>query len=853
MTPQNLPEYDELKELFFGVVAKRVSERMPELDKYNFVPYLNSSLFEPTEELSIAELKDNVQISIYKGSVLKRKGYMNPLEYLLLFLDAYDFGATESENGLRKENKTLINASVLGLIFEQINGYKDGSFYTPGNITQYMCKEALQRAVIQKFNDKKGWNCQTLTDVGNQCIMEKVSIKEKNDIINSIRICDPGVGSGHFLVSALNEIINIKNQLFALCDANGSLFNGDLSVANDELYVTDANGDVFTYNPKVSTSQTIQEILFNEKRTIIENCLFGVDINPNSVNICRLRLWIELLKNAYYHPDGTLETLPNIDINIKCGNSLVSYYPVEIGQVVCGKGNLSKEIKEYKEKVRKYKQENDKEEKQKVKTAIAQIKRKIAPDIQLQLELDDSFAAQNREALDKHIYHNSMEWMIEFPEVLDNDGHFQGFDVVIGNPPYFNIQTLGAKSQYAEFVKNAYNDIWQDKSDILFYFFRLAMKLAKGTICFITSNAYLFSDKAQKLRKKMIEEKRLHKIINFEEYMVFPKVSITTCITLMTNDNSVFYAVNMKGKEHTSEEVIGYIDDPANTFKVNLSANAVFALVNSRIADLNAIIDGKHETLDKLVKMGKGMETAADPVFLFDTYPSQFPADFIKKRVTGSNMDKFVILPKDVYILYFEEINEFEDLPPAIQNHLNAHKSELSNRATVKNEGKKWWKYSRPMHRELYDLPKLFCSRRNFNNKFCYDDSCDYIGFSNMTVIFDTEKKYPIKYILALLNSKTLNFRYKSIGKQTGGGSFEYFPNEVGKLPIPFATPAQQQPIIDLVDQILVAKKANPPQDTSALEQQIDLLVYRLYGLSYDDVLTIDPNTAITKAEYENV
>ena len=143
------------------------------------------------------------------------------LKYLLTFLDAYDF-ASEGSEGVQDEAKTLINASVLGLIFEKINGHKDGSVFTPGFITMYMCREAIQRVVIQKFNEQYGWHCATFTDLQNK---ELVSISEANEIINSLKICDPTVGSGHFLVSALNELIHIKYELGILIDKEGKVTN----------------------------------------------------------------------------------------------------------------------------------------------------------------------------------------------------------------------------------------------------------------------------------------------------------------------------------------------------------------------------------------------------------------------------------------------------------------------------------------------------------------------------------------------------------------------------------------------------------------------------------------------------
>ena len=354
---------------------------------------------ENEEKCQISGLRDD-NLPIHRQTVLrdsrnsKRLGGELPvLEYLFRFLDAYDFGSEPNDESLTRDtHKTLINASVLGLIFEKINGYKEGSFFTPGFITQYMCRESIRRAVVQKFNEAKGWNCQTFEDLTDK----DLDRTEANQIINSLRICDPAVGSGHFLVSALNELIAIKADLHILNRTDGRRLKNKIVVENDELMVYDEDGEPFVYNPKDDESLLVQQSLFEEKRGIIENCLFGVDINPNSVNICRLRLWIELLKNAYYKQDGEFETLPNIDINIKCGNSLVSYYPLQIGKTVSATDNLKDEIKRYKESVESYKRESNKVEKQKVKESIARLKHMIAPGIQLSLELEAKDIEANR-------------------------------------------------------------------------------------------------------------------------------------------------------------------------------------------------------------------------------------------------------------------------------------------------------------------------------------------------------------------------------------------------------------------------------------------------------------------------
>ncbi len=315
---ETLPEFDQVQELFFEVLAKEPNERPePVRTRYARVPYLNSSLFEPTplerKTLFISALKDSLSLPVYAQTVLRdesgkrRAGTLEPLDYLLRFLNAYDF-ASDGSAAIQEQNKTLINASVLGLIFEKINGYRDGSFFTPGFITMYMCRQTLRRAVVQRFNEAYGWDCADFDTLTDRLDAHKPDVRAAaNALIDGLRIVDPAVGSGHFLVSALNELLVIKHDLKILQyhDNGHRAKEFNLVVDNDELVVTDDSGALFEYHaphpggPRTE-NQRFQETLFHEKKNLIENCLFGVDINANSVKICRLRLWIELLKNSFY-------------------------------------------------------------------------------------------------------------------------------------------------------------------------------------------------------------------------------------------------------------------------------------------------------------------------------------------------------------------------------------------------------------------------------------------------------------------------------------------------------------------------------------------------------------------------
>ncbi len=351
LTTENFNDFNALNTLFFEVLAKKNNERLSEIKENKIlekIPYLNSSLFDKTPlELKGYEIKllDNKKLEIYKNSVLKKhEDYQKQkdlkplplLKYLFEFLHLYDFTTTPKDikDNTNTSESCLINPSVLGLVFEKLNGYKEGSFYTPSFITSYMCKESITPIVLDKFNAIYQWDCENLKALRGK-IDRNFSNEKAKEYLNTLltlRICDPAVGSGHFLVSALNKMVLIAYKLGLIA----SLYRHELKLENDEIIIHTPEDKVFKYTIPHSENDPhhhIQKELFELKKSIIENCLFGVDINPNSCEITKLRLWIELLKYSYYifeegKNTNNLETLPNIDINIKCANSLIFNFPL---------------------------------------------------------------------------------------------------------------------------------------------------------------------------------------------------------------------------------------------------------------------------------------------------------------------------------------------------------------------------------------------------------------------------------------------------------------------------------------------------------------------------------------------
>ena len=606
---EKIHDFDELYKLFHQVLDRRVSDRTASVkQKYSRIPYLNSSLFEisPLEDLTIKinSLDDAGKLEFLNTTVLKEEKKKNntlpTLEYLFRFLDAYDFGSEGGED-IAEDNKTIINTSVLGKVFEKINGYKDGSIFTPGFITMYMSRQSLRSAVVQKFNEyfkTKGIaEVNTFEELYNQ--IDKIGIPKANEIINSIRACDPAVGSGHFLVSMLNELIVIKAELGILVDKTGKrLRDYEIVVENDELIISDENG-IFEYNYQNKESQRVQEAIFNEKQTIIENCLFGVDINPKSVMICRLRLWIELLKNSYYKNPANisgqelpeLETLPNIDINIKCGNSLISRYTLDVDL----KKALQKSkwnIQSYQLAVMTYRNAKSKDEKHEMERLINEIKSNFETEIsftdkrfkklaELRGELsgltsettlfdktEKEKAAWNKkvneltEAICKQeqlieeiknnvIYKNAFEWRFEFPEVLNDNGDFVGFDLVIGNPPYIRQEEI---STFKPYLQQKYPS-YAGTADLYVYFIDLGIQVLDtcGDFTFIIPNKWMRAGYGKNLRNNIIKQK-VELIIDFGDLQVFEEATTYPCILSFSKSESSgsFYAANIDTLDYPS-------------------------------------------------------------------------------------------------------------------------------------------------------------------------------------------------------------------------------------------------------------------------------------------------------------
>ncbi|EJP4017669.1 Eco57I restriction-modification methylase domain-containing protein [Campylobacter coli] len=921
---KKIPDFDKLSELFFEILAKGRSARKK--SEFAYLPYLNSSLFEKQSienTLEISNLNNDLKLNYYKNTVLKddkckaKKGQVGLLEYLFEFLDSFDFGSDDEQSEILSQ-KELISSSVLGNVFEKLNGYKEGSFYTPSFITSYMCKESITKVVLDKFNTQFDLDAKDISELRKS--LRKEDKKAQKEFLNSIKICDPAVGSGHFLVSALNVMLSIYDEL--------NLFDEEfyLEVQNDEILITNHKGEFIEYKrPKTPKDKAhlIQQELFHTKKDIIENNLFGVDINPNSCEITKLRLWIELLKHSFYQSfdDGNyhdLKTLPNIDINIKCGNSLVSYF--ETGKSLSHYPNIKERMSKYKRIVKDYKEGfytdkshinqeiknlkisfknfcfadkfkkemksfNDKCEKYSKKygnfLAVDDENLKFFVSANLTLfDFDEKEATKEFANLKKE-YDNifnlesnhPFEWRFEFPEILDDDGNFKGFDLIIGNPPYIRQEEL--KELKPHLAKNY--KVYKGTSDIYTYFYELGFNVLKenGILSFITSNKYTRAGYGEALREFLLKNTYILKYIDLNGIKVFDSATVDTSILCFekskSKDNKFKYLALSNEILKTCAYNIGLYKDFAE-FSQNSLSKESFTFSDENTSALKAKIERIGTPLKEWqgLNIYRGILTGYNEAFIIttekrneilanckDEAEKERTAKLIRKMLRGRDIKRYSYEWAGLWVIFIpwhfpnvekpktmlENEQDLKEQYLSLYKHLLSHKERLSKRNKEETGIRYEWyclqrwgaNYYQEFEREKIVYPCIMAKEPCFS----YETS---FAFAMAPANIITSNSDILKYILAFLNS---DFIYLMLIKFYMGGGIEgeLKTNNLEKLSIPKINSKNEKladELINLVDEILKAKEQDKNANTQELENKINSLVYKLYNLTEEEIKIIE-------------
>ncbi len=879
LTTENFKDFNSLNTLFFEVLAKKNSDRSQDTTKKNKIlekiPYLNSSLFDKTPlESKGHEIKslDNYALEFHPKSVLKKdENYQKEkelplLKYLFAFLRAYDFTTTPKDikDNTNTSESRLINPSVLGLVFEKLNGYKEGSFYTPSFITSYMCKESISQVVLDKFNQKYNIECEKLDELKNYLKNESYKEdkrKEYLQLLLTLRVCDPAVGSGHFLVSALNEMVWIAYKLGLIA----SLHRYDLKLENDEIIIHHApTGEIFNYKKPHSENDPhhqIQKELFELKKSIIENCLFGVDINPNSCEITKLRLWIELLKYSYYifekgKNTNALETLPNIDINIKCANSLISRFSLhdDLKKIP----NIKAKIQEYKDLVAQYKDPNplfplnktdlinkiqdlkntfsltlkDPKTKAELEKAIEKhIKKyndfalddkslldglnyfipnlfgtpKLSPK-----EEEEAFASYGRiralrkkldDALSGREYHNAFEWRFEFPEVLNDEGDFLGFDCIIGNPPYMQVKKGLYSSIFYPFSEG--KDIGKQNTYKVFIELGFNLTKQKGLISLITQSSIMCDCSAQFTRELLLKYCQIHYFVEFnKKQKLFSNVIQGVCVLEFLKDRP--------NKEHAFKIAINNTQIQMNQIQYEqIKQDEILKFFP--LYEIPLIKSGEMEIVRKI---------KTDKISL---------RDLLEKSLQGN-----------INTIHLKDIQDQKETNGRIYKGANCHRYFLDTQYLFAKDNQ----ITQQIFEKNY-YQNIIVTQNITGTSDAYRIHANLIEVKNQEMLFlDTcnlsycKEREHAKFLVGLLNSRLLDWLFRKTSTNNHVNLYE-----LETLPIPQITKSNQptaDKIIALVDKILKTKEKDPKANTQRLEKEIDALVYQLYHLTDEEIKTIE-------------
>lgn len=812
-----------LEPLFFGILNTKPAEREALFTDYGWdksllnewkdIPYLNGGLFERDEE----DEPDSVF----------------PAEYfakLFQFFSEYNFTIDENDPN---DAEVGVDPEMLGKIFENLlEDNKDkGAFYTPKEIVRYMCQESLI-AYLET-------NTSVAKDKIRQFVLSPeegisgISEKWKGTLMKAleeVKICDPAIGSGAFPMGLLNELLHCREVL------SGEHYNR-------------------------------AEI----KKSIIQNNIYGVDIEKGAVDIARLRFWLSIVVD-----EETPSPLPNLDYKIMQGNSLIeSFMGVDLSKLT-----YEKEYKKDKGEISLF--DDEKNRLQKTVSHLlssyyscsdhdrkVKLQQEISDTINKQLEAQ----AYNPSILAKLKEINLTEnnkfflWHTWFSDVFTRDDK-DGFDIVIGNPPY-----IGEKG-HKEIFQPVKSDIhlgqyYLGKMDYFYFFFHLAFNMLSlnGVATFITTNYYPTALGARKLRADIKDRMNIKTLFNLGELRLFENApgqhNMISSFSKGKNDcKCQVIDVHKKGALNPlmftsiisrKDEDTAYAD-VAQEDLYDGEENYIRLQNSSGDNPLSSLLDKiqlGNNTLGNIADVNTGLFTACDKVFIGDCdeiickiSPTLFEKSLLKPLFKNSDIHRFYtdeMITK--YVIYHHEKANYElcDIPNILE-YLKLHKDKLQNRKDNSLKGAlkrgRWDVMALPKITVDFCGPKIVCPQRNKVNTFGYNE-CDWYASADVYYITNPNKDYHIKYILGLLNSKLYYVWLYHKGKRKGE-TLELYQKPLSEIPIKKASPDIQNSIVKIVDEIITLKKSNPNHDTSSLERQIDAIVYKIYGLTDAEIKIIE-------------
>jgi len=896
--PNELFYHNYLQPLFFHVLAEKRTDIDEDciINGKNFrkVPYLNGGLFEKDE--------DHPEMLTLSHSIFAK---------FFDVLESYNFTIIEDDPEYRE---VAVDPEMLGHIFENLleDNKEKGAFYTPKEVVQYMCRESLLEYLTTKLSDKVTSDTATLKEALRQFVMLH-HFAPINDIdqradeyiikaLKDVKICDPAIGSGAFPMGILHEMF----RLIEFFEDRDTLY----SIWGIEQW------DAARF-----------------KESIIQNSIYGVDIEKGAVDIARLRFWLSIIID-----EKEPKPLPNLDYKIVVGDSLLSKFHGHILEVDWNikvdatlKGDkgvlvakLAKRIKDGLQVITQKQEEffhPDSDNKDTLLTEIRNLKIELLLDqlkynkgkyidthpprggfapnakdkkynLEVELEIkkfDDLQLALQKLLQDTDKPFNHFDWNLDFPEVLNPliKGENRGFDIIIANPPYMRVQEITKSLPEDKEALEAKYDNAKMSYDLANLFFELAVKLshARSTNCFIFPHKFFNAASAEVFRDYLLKGKFVDKIVHFGANMVFNEADTYTCITHfspVSNDGFhlkkfEFGANWRKALTNLDFSFINYskIEDASKLYGSN---QWIFFNNEKGYAAFSKIYDGpKSKLLDKFEDIFQGLATSNDKLYFLrvthedsehyfgvvelNNEPIQVEKKFFKPILKGKGVHRYASLSTDLCVFFpydndgtIVELDDLRSEYPLTYKYVKAYEQEFKNRERGKARTMKYWyAYIYPKNLTKFEQPKLssmeICSKHpnvtlNYNNLY------------HPTTVYSWVKKNYVKesyeYFLAIANSSLLWWFLKNTGDTLQGDARRLKTNYLNPFPMLSEISQKTDAFFRArVEEIMKLKSLG--RDTEGQEKEVDTLVLKLYGLSYDEAIEVDPGLSITSEEYSDL
>ena len=770
-----------LEPMFFGLLNTKPEDRssaplvngvgvkyIPNADE---IPYLNGGLFQQ-------EKIDEVD-SVFPAGMFQS---------LFDFFDSYNFTIDENDPN---DAEVGVDPEMLGKIFENLlEDNKDkGAFYTPKEIVRYMCQESLTAYLQTGIEDAEVKEhianfvkTNDVEELGGASSELAMSIDRK---LIDVKICDPAIGSGAFPMGLLRELYACRKSI--------------------EIFEEDNAADI--------------------KRHIIQNNIYGVDIEKGAVDIARLRFWLALIID-----EKEPMPLPNLDFKIMQGNSLLESYKGVDLDVTSKKLKTGKDTKKTRGVLSLGFEETD-------------VQKIIQDLVKSYFSITDhTLRAQRRQQIDKYVKdyikvcaegnHEVQDavdeleipndqfflWHTYFADVFEQGG----FDIVIGNPPY----GVSIKDDYRKAVVASWGNV--PDYEIYYYFIVLAAPLLKekGIMSYIIPNTFLFNTFAKHFREMLVEKWNVLEILDCTKFPIFESAVVRN-------------AINLFQKDSEGSKQVGY----RNT---------------ANVTSFSDLLEREREfmTVESLLAMNQNWGLA------------YFLPTSIRNVVNHISSSPLAV--KDVFpeisqglIAYDKYKGQSEEIIKSRAYHSFVYKDGLKKwlwgedvtRYNLTWNGKEYIDYCNGIANPRN--PSFFVGKRmlvrEITNPSIFAALVEIEAYNDPSIIIVKESRdYPIEILVGIMNSKLATFfHFNHSPKATKGAFPKILVQDIKEYPLPKVNSDKRKILMRLVDDVTTIKKGKTIADTSALENQIDFLVYHLYGLTYDEVLIVDPETPISREEYE--